>query len=206
MSMQHAENFDCRKCGRVTAFTIHQTINVTHEPEYRDKVLDMSLFQFQCRYCGFSAIVHYCPLYHDMTRQYMLQVCVDENAARNNNLAEFLPNYTLQKYRLRSVVGYDELTEKIRIFDTGLDDYVIEAIKSVIVNQNPDTSSVYFMELSDNQLAFSRLYDNDEYQEALGVPYHAYLDIEQRIQAMTAVRPQKYLYVDRQFIGHLQYS
>lgn len=203
MSMQHAENFDCRKCGKTTAFTIHQTINVTHEPQYRDKVLDMSLFQFQCQYCGYSAIVHYYPLYHDMTKQYMLQVCVDKNAARNNNLAEFLPNHTLQKYRLRSVVGYDELTEKIRIFDTGLDDYIIEVIKSVIMKQNPDTSSVYFTGLSDNQLFFSRLYGNDEYQEALGVPYHIYLDIEGRIQSVATVRPQKYLYVDRLFIEHL---
>lgn len=203
MSMQRNENFDCRKCGQITAFTIHQTINVTHEPEYRDKVLDMSLFQFQCQYCGYSAIVHYCPLYHDMTGQYMLQVSVDENAARNNNLAEFLPDYACQGYRLRTVVGYDELTEKIRIFDAKLDDYVIEVIKSAIVKQNPETSSVYFMSLSDNQLLFSRLYDNDEYSESLATPYHFYLDIEKKIQAIAPIRPRKYLYVDHQFIEHL---
>ena len=57
-----------------------------------------------------------------------------------------------EKYRIRIVRSLDQLREKIRIFDTGLDDRIIEIYKVIllvrIMDQRPDLnmkSKMYFL-------------------------------------------------------------
>ena len=44
----------------------------------------------------------------------------------------------LEEYNLRFVTDYNELLEKILIFDNGLNDKAIEVIKLMIIMQEPD--------------------------------------------------------------------
>ena len=81
MSLQHEETLKCTKCGAENQFTIHESVNVTLDPELKPQVLNGSLFKMTCASCGTQIIVNYDILYHDMSdyRPLMIQCYHEKN-------------------------------------------------------------------------------------------------------------------------------
>ena len=70
-------------------------------------------------------------IYHDMDRQFMIWLVLERKNDPPTFRTEFLEAYgaALNQYQLRIVTSWDELTEKIRIFEERLDDTIIEFFK-----------------------------------------------------------------------------
>lgn len=121
----------CSKCGTAQDFRVYRSINVAQDPELKSKVLDGSLFMWECPSCGQMNLAKYESLYHDPAAKLMIwllptgEVPAAEMQAVTNH-ARAIGDYTL---RMVSDIG--SLIEKILIFSAGLDDVALEMCKYV---------------------------------------------------------------------------
>ena len=134
MSMHHIEQIKCPKCGKDADFEIWNSINVDLNPEMREKVLDGTLYDFKCQHCGHENKIAYPILYNDMTHNFMIYYC-DESGVKEceealtNIMNDELAKEITKDARYRIVTNYFQLAEKIKIFESGFDDRMIELLK-----------------------------------------------------------------------------
>ena len=163
MSLIREEHLECPKCRRQMPFILHDSINVGIDPQDKEKVLDLSIFQYHCPHCGASDLVCYPVLYHDPEQGVWIQVFwreEDFGQPVEKEVQEFIKIMGQTHYRRREVFGYRELVEKIRIFDSGLDDFAIALMKTLYKIQQPDVQ-LLFDETEDNRLKFLQ-FQNDK--------------------------------------------
>ena len=141
MSRSSTETLQCPDCGRSQAFTVWSTVNATHDPELRDRCLEGELFLFRCEQCDATARVEYPLLYHDAERAVMIWLTdppADAELAGNATPPEIegLVEAALrERYRFRTVHSHNELIEKAGLFEDGLDDRFVEALKVFLWRQ-----------------------------------------------------------------------
>lgn len=134
MSMQHIEQIKCPACGKDVNFEVWNSINVDINPEMKERVLNGTLYNFKCQYCNHEDKIAYPILYNDMARNFMVYYC-DESGiedcknALNNIMNDKLTKEITEKAKYRIVTSYLQLIEKIKIFESGLDDRLIELLK-----------------------------------------------------------------------------
>ena len=131
----------CPRCENMIEINRWDSINVSLDPDMKNKVLDRSAFFVECPSCGLRFTINYGFLYHDMEKKYMLHYVQSEeeeldviriyNSADEEN-AVMRESALMQGYLFRIVRSYNELIEKISIFDAGLDDRVMEIYKVLI--------------------------------------------------------------------------
>lgn len=116
----------CRSCSQEHKVEFWNRINVSENPELKEKVKDGSLFVWECPHCGTSNLISGQVLYHDPESKLMVFVIPE---TFEKQLAEL--SASLEGYTLRRVEDVGSLIEKVNIFDAGLDDCVIEMCKYV---------------------------------------------------------------------------
>ena len=137
---------ECMKCHKKAPFYLHNSINVGIDPQDKEKVLDMSIFQYCCPYCGNRHIECYPVLYHDPENEIMIQVLwreEDFGQPVGKEQQEMIRIMGHDHYIRREVFGYWELIEKIRIFDAGLDDFAIAMMKTVNKINEPGIKLIF---------------------------------------------------------------
>ena len=65
MSSQHFEKITCPKCQKDSEFVMYDSVNVSLDPEDKEKIIDGSLFLFKCPECGAEVRIEYGVLYHE---------------------------------------------------------------------------------------------------------------------------------------------
>lgn len=127
----------CPECGETGDLPVYESVNVTREPDLKNAVLDAGLFTWTCPLCGKTVRVSYPFLYHDMKRRLMIHFEPD-GAQNSQELAYMTAASGLFRgtdYKLRTVQNYEQLLEKICIFDQELDDRVVELCKAVLIRE-----------------------------------------------------------------------
>jgi len=134
MSSSTTRKFNCPGCSQSSEVTIWESINVGLDPELKQKVLDGTLFSFECPVCGHKESLVYATLYHDQERRFMTWWMPSVDGKKpHESLEELNKNrIKLLNYRLRLVPSLNRLKEKILIFENDLDDRVIELLKLVV--------------------------------------------------------------------------
>ena len=153
MSKTHVETIACPRCGHENLFTAYDNLDAKSDPTAKNGLFDMTLFQFQCTSCGHSANVIYNMLYVDHDNHDMIYFVSEQDlkeATRMMDHSETAFGFGTSSYRKRIVTDLNSLREKAIIFDCGLDDRVIEIVKSIYLTdarkQFPDANieSAYF--------------------------------------------------------------
>jgi hypothetical protein len=121
MSMPRQIEIKCGGCGAVQRFTTWQSLNVSLNPEEKEKLLKTTLNRFTCEKCQWAAQIEYSILYHDMRKNLMIW-CIPRDA----KVPKMPVGGRLNEYQLRVVRSWNDLHEKIIIFDHLLDDRLIE--------------------------------------------------------------------------------
>ena len=67
MSSFTYETIKCPNCQQEGTYMVWQSINVDLNPDQKQRVMDGSIFSWQCPHCGKQYNVLYPFLYHDMT-------------------------------------------------------------------------------------------------------------------------------------------
>lgn len=138
MNMPAKASATCSHCGEKHDIEIWERINVKEDPDLKAKVKDGSLFIWECPHCGSSNLARYMTLYHDPDAKLMIW-CLPEGSLPESQIAaleaQLAGQDALSGYVLRRVVDVGSLIEKVNIFDSGLDDLVIELCKYVTKNE-----------------------------------------------------------------------
>lgn len=118
----------CRHCGRTHEAATYGIINAAQNPELKAALKDGRLALDECPHCGRKSPMRYEMIYHDPAEKFMLMLCSDERSALKANMI-VSSTEGLEDYRLRLVNSFGEMIEKVNIFDSGLDDIVVEFCK-----------------------------------------------------------------------------
>lgn len=73
MSKCTQRTLTCRKCHKEFEATIWESVNVSLDPELREKFIFDQLYVFKCPHCGEIHYIPYPILYHDMEHKFMVQ-------------------------------------------------------------------------------------------------------------------------------------
>ena len=164
MSICKKEEVQCPVCGTTGEFEMWTSLNTQLNPEKKEQLLSGALFQYICPHCGKSFNIDYPMLYHQMEDQIMIYYVVQEEDIQmveeqfrgefgdvETEITKVLKD-DMNSYLYRIVGSQRELMEKIRIFDAGKDDRIVELVKRIIsdsvADKNPELEDVnlYYLE------------------------------------------------------------
>jgi len=128
----------CPKCKAKSKMQLRACVNVSLHPEEKEQVLNGSFFRYTCKECGEQVPVVYPCLYDDMGQALMVYILPDktEEALEKLNAQQDTWSPHMLKAAMvctmRAVRNQNELCEKIKIFDNGLDDRYVELTKAFV--------------------------------------------------------------------------
>jgi len=156
----------CSRCGAEHTADIPQSVNAATSPELREEVRSGALFTWTCPHCGTVNLLKVPFLYHDPAEHLML---VLTDAPVN---AEGVP----EGYTGRQVRSVGDLIEKIKIFDAGLDDLIIEMCKFVTCRELKKEVPLRFVSMNgaDSEMTFA--YPEKGEMEMVAVGFNVYED------------------------------
>jgi hypothetical protein len=82
----------CPQCGNTQEVTVWDSLNVSIDPELRNRLFNADINIFKCESCDNKAIINVPLLYLDMNRQYCVQYYPPEAIEDDNFLAQFTPD------------------------------------------------------------------------------------------------------------------
>ncbi len=166
MSKNIFEKIKCPNCGNQEDFRIWESVNTELNPELAQKVKDRSLFKFVCSKCKNDYEIEYTTLYHDPKLRFMVYYFSNEpkdniNTIQRNHL---FSTDVLKDYKLRMVDTKQKLIEKIKIFEDGLDDIIIEILKGLCIINIPAEKkealkAIYYYGKEDEKITLLVMYN-----------------------------------------------
>lgn len=131
----------CANCSYKHQAESLPLINVQENPSLKEKVMDGSLFVWECPCCGRRNLLKFQTVYHDPSRRLMVWLLPEGEKAPEAVEAAITQ---LEDYTLRRVTDPGALMEKVKIAEAGLDDAAMEMCKYVtameMYKKNPDNA------------------------------------------------------------------
>lgn len=155
--------FSCSRCGASYSASVYRLIDAAAQPELLPMVKDGSLFLRECPVCGQRELISSPVIYKDSH----LLVCLSARALSVEGLEGM-------KGRLVGDVG--SLVEKVKIFDSGLDDIPMELCKFVTRQEMAKDVDLKFLRLegADHDIIFT--YPEAGAMQMLSVGFNVYED------------------------------
>lgn len=147
----------CTHCGEKHKITAYSSINVAETPELREKVLDGSLFMWECPHCGSLNLIQSQTLYHDPVEKLMIWSTGDSRELETQIATAYSKVEEMADYTARFTADIGSLIEKVKIFASGLDDIVIEMCKYVTKLELRDKDKSHAEEINAAPFKFLKL-------------------------------------------------
>lgn len=158
MSMRDKVQISCPSCSHQFEVERWSAINGSLNPVQKAELLDGSLFFAQCPDCGKKFMLGYPVVYNDTENKVMIWLVFSRKEivyvtdCYNDSKNEFdeFDERIDESYKRRIVLSPDRLREKIMIFDSGLDDKIVEIAKIAYANSakqqlgGDEIAEVYF--------------------------------------------------------------
>ncbi len=146
MSLNTKQQLKCPGCGQLQDMIVWNSITVSDSPDLKTDLLSGKVNIFRCPSCSQVGLMPTPLLYHDEEKHLMISFtpCEDpllglqlfDNMRQASKDSGELEKY--EDYNLRFVTNYNELLEKILIFDAGYSDKAVEVLKLMILMQDPE--------------------------------------------------------------------
>lgn len=145
MSISEKQTIKCPACGEISDLTVWESITADDSPDLKSDLLAGKINIFRCA-CGQKALFPSPILYTDDAKKLVVSFSPQTDDAEKRKLFEEIKKSSRESgelenyagYNLRFVTSYNELLEKILIFDNNLDDKVLEVIKLLVLAQESD--------------------------------------------------------------------
>ena len=147
----------CSRCSERRTITVHDSINVGEQPELKAQVLDGSMFVWECPHCGTRNLLRTKVLYHDPSERLMVWMTGGDASLEERIRDAYGRVEGLKDYTLRFVDDPGSLVEKVKVFDSGLDDIVMEMAKYVTRIEIAGSRKDRAEEIMEAQFRFLRL-------------------------------------------------
>lgn len=148
MSINLKQSVKCPKCEQMSDVTVWSSITVKDSIDLKNDLLAGKINMFKCPSCEHTALMPHPMLYNDEDKRLIISFTpvndptlkeqlfseIRESSKNSGELDKF------DGYNMRFITDYNELLEKILIFDNGLNDKAIEVIKLMILSQEVDKS------------------------------------------------------------------
>ncbi|NLJ93931.1 MAG: hypothetical protein GX326_00330 [Clostridiaceae bacterium] len=149
--------YNCPICEKEVETNIVSNINVTLNPELKDKLFSGELFLHECTNCQSKIQLNYSFLYHDLKNKFLISYGTEAKYVQEliDNLQfelseeDFDLDQLLKIYQVRVVRDMNDLFEKIYLFEAGLDDRVIEFCKLLILDNAREEEKLQAEEIID---------------------------------------------------------
>lgn len=146
MSINSKQSVKCPKCGQLSDITVWSSITAKDSPDLKYDLLHGRINIFRCPTCSQAALMPTPMLYHDEEKKLMISFTPCNDSLQEEKLYDNIMKASresgelagLEGYNLRFVTDFNELLEKILIFDSGLNDKPLEVIKLMIIMQEAD--------------------------------------------------------------------
>lgn len=168
MSKIHKQTIICPCCKKEYVVDIWDSINAQLNPKMKEKILAGNLYKTICPHCNTEINCIYDFLYHDMDKNYMISIKQDYSEVQKEY-------QKLDNYRFRITEDINELVEKIKIFDTELNDIIIETTKVIVKEIMKITDDLLFWDKNNFELQFLITpKENDKNAKIIKVPMEIY--------------------------------
>ncbi len=136
MSQLREVSITCPHCQQEGEFSFWSSVNVSLNPELKEKIFSRESYMYHCPHCGKETIIPTSFVYHDMERQFMLFFEFFKPDDYDYSPMEMLESELdiSDNYTFRRVFGLSRLKEKILILEKRLDDVAIERQKYMITH------------------------------------------------------------------------
>ena len=193
----------CSKCGQQHKVTVYRSINISENPELKDKVRDGSLFLWECPHCGQVNLAKYETLYHDPEKRLMVWLVPAGEVSETQMQAITMHTKAMGDYTLRLVNDMGSLMEKVLIVDAGLDDIVLEMCKYItkmemvqttVAAQQKDsfmasTFHFYKSEGEGEGCILTFMYAHDGQMQGVNVGWNVYQDCAAILERNPQIKP-----------------
>lgn len=170
----HKERHLCPYCSSEEEVVLWDIVLPSEDPDLRERLLQKNLQVLDCSNCGRHFVLDAPLLYRDQDRGFCLYVhSALSSLQQSRSMQDQVELLGLQippgaeADRLRICSSYNELIEKIHIFEDDLDDRIVECLKILRYFQykwtwKRDIAESRFLGLEGDQLLFyERLQDSD---------------------------------------------
>ena len=165
MSINLKQSVKCPKCSQMSDVTVWSSITVKDSIDLKSDLLSGKINMFKCPSCEHTALMPHPMLYNDEEKRLMISFSPTDDPVLKEQMFSNIKDSSsksgelekLEGYNLRFVTEYNELLEKVLIFDSELNDKAIEVIKLMILSQEVDKSeqrTCRFGKLCDDGLEF----------------------------------------------------
>lgn len=181
----------CPRCDKVSSAPVFDSIDLTEASDFTRKMaLSGKLFRFECQSCGKKKDLSYpvTAVDDDMGAIVTVLNSKDKQGDYKRIVDVYRSLEQADDERYRIVDTCQELSEKMRIFNDGLDDRVIEILKVLIsediVEQRQELPKVrcIYKRLADGSMSFTATYNGDRYEVEL--PTSSYLPVEEALSEL----------------------
>lgn len=151
MSVCKDIEISCKKCGAKKIFKVWQSVNVSEDKTFRDRVINRDIFKFKCDSCGVESFIEYPFVYHDFERKFFIYF---DNSGKFENLIE------TEGYRTRTASNYFELIEIICILENDINEDMLRNKKTEILNKFGNNeklkhiNKIYYSGVKDDKMEF----------------------------------------------------
>ncbi len=167
MSTNLSKEISCPKCGRSSHSRMWPVIEAEKSPEQRERILEESLFFWECPECDYQMQLVYPCLYQDMKHHFI--VLLDPNQKEQSLDKKAFSAIRTKNIRKRIVSSVEELKEKILIFESGLNDAACELAKlamgqTIERKKEQKTSAGYFSSADpeNNKITFVFRFEDED--------------------------------------------
>lgn len=202
MSLNTKQSVKCPQCGQMSEVTVWNMITVRDSADLKQDLLQGRVNMFHCPSCSHTALMPTPMLYQDEDKRLLISFspCNDpllkaqlyDNVCKSSEESGELDK--LEGYNLRFVTDYNELLEKILIFDNAMSDKTIEVLKLMILSQDLEKSAdriCRFGKCENDTLEFM-IYDVKEKQTyTSSVPLETYNTIDVNLRE-SGVKPYSF--------------
>ncbi len=202
MSLNSKQNVRCPQCGQMSDVTVWDMITVKDSADLKQDLLRGRINMFQCPSCAHTALMPTPMLYQDDEKRLLISFspCNDplvkgqlyDNVCKASNDSGELKQF--EGYNLRFVTDYNEILEKILIFDNDLNDKTIEVLKLMILSQDLEKSGDRICRFGkiENDIIEFMIYDEKEKQTyTSNVPKETYDVINKNLRE-SGVKPYSF--------------
>lgn len=127
----------CRNCYYHTHIKSHTLVMPDFEATLRERILNHEMFSYTCPRCGKQILFLHPFLYQDKQHQFLLFMSSEEKDLQE--LQERFPAYTV-----RLLHSAEDLAERIRILEDGLDDRILMIVKALLKRKYPKCGRISY--------------------------------------------------------------
>ena len=129
------EMLNCPNCDMEIGFKPIEFVDVSTDPDYKEKIMNGQFFLVKCGECGAEIMVEYPVMYMDPEKKLNIYMAPDHDGELIEQLNSLdVPECDEDKDAIfRLVSSPTELLEKILLADGGRDDRIMELYKAIVV-------------------------------------------------------------------------